>query len=218
MNQSLEKILDRIKAFRGSKCRLVQLRKLAQYDSPGGMPEIRVPAGELSCEWYVSIPGALRDAGIETVELVSWGWWLGEEVEGGIVDGRLMVRYALRVVDHVACRLPSPLTGSEAARHGKAFVDMRGAYDSGSDVRGTEEREGRMERDVVVWHTAEVKELVWEEIDAGRRAGCDVASPDVAPWAVGSRAAGCRIGAWICELVELQQGGVEGADAQKDGP
>ncbi len=170
------------------------------------MPEIRVSAGELSHEWYVSIPSALRDAGIETMELVSWGWWLGEDVEGGIVDGRLTRPYALRVVDHVACRLPNPLTGSEVARRGQAFVDMRGAYDSGSDACGTYGSGGRIVRDVVVWHTTEVGELGWEEIDAARRAGCDVASPNVAPWAVGSRAAGCGIAAWIQEVIEPGSG------------
>jgi len=127
-------------------------------------------------ECYREIPLVLRDSGVERVELVTWGWWIGTGA-GAAVAG---------VADHVACHLSNPLTGSDEARRGEAFVSMRDAYDRGGSMP-----------EVVVWHTVETEGLSEKEILVAREAGCEAASPYVAPWAVGVRAAGLGFSAYL---------------------
>jgi len=193
-------LLEMIPEQSGGTCRIVHSREMvregerwlsgdgfvaAVRDSgeAGAGWEVRISGTGLPAEWYLALPRALVARGAARIELESWGWWLGEGPKPGEVA----------VLDHIACRLPSVLTGSVAARSGAAFLDMRGAYSAGP---------GGSESGVVVWHTEETEGLSEEEMEAARLAGCAVASPSGVPWAIGARAAGCGFRAVLRCLYE----------------
>jgi purine nucleoside phosphorylase len=156
---------------------------------------VTIPPGKPPVEWYVDLPGRMAQAGLRRIELLAPAWWIGEEAAPSTAW----------VVDHIACHLPSPLTGSEAARHGKAFLSMRRAYDV-SHVAASlclDDAELREMPVAVVWHTGGGGEPGQEEVRRARSAGCAVVSANVAPWAVGARAAGCEFAACV-RISELQ--------------
>ncbi len=127
-------------------------------------------------EWYIELPALLCRRGVDRIVLRAWGWWIGEGSPPADV----------RIVDHIACHLPGPLTGTEAARMGEAFVGMRGAYESGETG----------DEGVVAWHTMDAGKPERDEIEAARRAGCELGSPSIAPWVTGARASGIEVEAY----------------------
>lgn len=142
---------------------------------------------------YVKLLRVLADSGIHRIELASTGWWIGD----------LPLPSRAIVADHVACHLPSPLTGSAAAKQGGAFLSMRDAYDQSFSALAQwmdEMQQGVPE--VVVWHSGSVKRPSGAEVESARSAGCSVMSGRIAPWTVGARAAGCAFSA-IVELSAL---------------
>ena len=138
---------------------------------------------ELAAWWEYA--KSLRTAGVKRILLVGCGWWLEEEPPPRIAI----------VVDHVACHLPNPLTGSIEARSGRAFVNMAGAYslwavdEAGSNISSTKR--------VVLWHTRETASLSKDEEKLAKSAGCLVASPCIAPLVISARAAGIEVSAKV---------------------
>ena len=156
-----------------------------------GKIELLIEGAGLPAEWYRGVMSVLREAGAGRIDLESWGWWLGEEA------GKPAFA---RIVDHVACHLPNPLTGSESARRGEAFVSMRGAYDRVYPIARHAARAGAVV-DAVLWHTEESEGMSDEDASAARGAGCVVAGGNVAGWATVAVAAGCRFSAMV-EITE----------------
>jgi hypothetical protein len=144
----------------------------------GEIDRVLTAPDRIDLSWFREYPRLLKAEGFSIVDLVTLGEWLGD---GKPPD-------AARVSDHVACRLPNPLTGSLEAAGGQAFLDMRGAY-----------LPGRHEEipHVVVWHTTRTSGLSEQEKNMAISAGCNAACPFVAPWAVGVVAAGMRFSALL---------------------
>lgn len=171
--------------------RVATLEPLPDVPGEPGVVILKIEGSFISSQWYIELPAAFRAVGIERIELKSWGWWISDKPGPD----------AVWVVDHVTCYTPGPLTGSEAARRGEAFIGMRDAYDTGRTMasgflEGTENL-----KDAVLWHTIQSDELTDEEIKTARSAGCTVAGPNVAPWAIGARAAGCEFAATVTDLL-----------------
>jgi hypothetical protein len=180
----MDNISDKFEKFknRAIKAALI-IHEKSKPDSPDhpeivsrddGLIEIRV-GGEIPPSWFVDITRNLTEMGIQQIDLQSWGWWLGSCAPPAIV----------KVTDHVACYLPNILTGSESAKAGKAFVNMKGAYEH-DDGEGS-----------VLWHTSERIMLSTDEIEIAKSAACVVASPDVAPWTIAARVSECRLSATV---------------------
>lgn len=142
---------------------------------------IRVTGPDVPDELCRAIVKRLSEIGVEKIELRTWGWWLGEE------DDR---PEAVQVIDHVACHLPSPLTGTAEAASGEAFINMRAAY-------SVDDPEDRGICQAILWHTTETGRLSDRETETALGAGCRVASPDAAKWAVCARAAGIEISVMV---------------------
>jgi len=140
---------------------------------------------DVPLQWYAEAARAIREAGIECIQVIGVGWWIG--------DGNAPA--AVRIVDHVACHLPNPLTGSDRARRGEAFVNMRDAYEK--DWPGKSDMMKGDFPETVMWHTSENLALSMEEKNTAGSAGCGVASMNVAPWAVAARSEGMRIAAAV---------------------
>jgi len=145
--------------------------------SDQGNCRILVTGSNLPDELYRAITGRLREVGVEKVELMTWGCWLGKEEEKP--DSVL-------INDHVACHLPGPLTGTVEAARGEAFISMRGAYSA-------EDPDNPGIRHAVLWQTTESEKLSEQEIATAKEAGCEVASPDAAGWVVCARAVAMEI-------------------------
>ena len=136
-------------------------------------------------KWFREIPVAVRESGVTRLELVTWGWWLGDSP--GPKSGT--------VIDQIACHLPNPLTGSVEARNGMAFINMRDAYQKSCSLRlPYPEAETRT---VVLWHTASEEAFPETERKLALDNECLAASPYVAPWAVGARHAGLEFCAHV---------------------
>jgi hypothetical protein len=160
----------------------------------GGWPHIDLrSACEASFDFRATGPQDFKEAfaglrknitNIGKVEIISNGWWLGEGAAPS----------AARIIDHVACHLPSPLTGSQEAATGKAFVSMKNAYEIVSAISGLN---CTAMPQAVLWHTSEVATMTDEEVSMAREAGCQVAGPYVAPWAVLARSAGLKVSAMV---------------------
>jgi hypothetical protein len=160
------------------RCESAEIR--VEWFGPDGC-RIIILGSKVPDELCRTIMERLRDVGVEKIELRTWGWWLGEE------------EYKpdeVLVSDHVACHKPSPLTGTEEAARGDAFIRMRRAY-------STEDPGNPGVRQAVLWHTSETESLSETEIETAKAAGCEVASPDTAGWAVCARAAGIEISAMV---------------------
>ena len=141
-------------------------------------------ASALDLRWYWDYAKKLRDATVDHILLVAVGWWLGDGPPPEIV----------RIVDHVACHLPNPLTGTAEARDGKAFIDMHQAYFPWNLPINAFENVSIP--DAILWHTNEKNFLRADEVALAKSARCDVASPCVVPLVVGARAAGIKISAF----------------------
>ena len=144
----------------------------------GDIDRVLTAPDKIDLSWFREYPRLLKAQGFNIVDLVTVGEWLGD---GKPPD-------AARVSDHVACRLPNPLTGSLEAAIGEAFLDMRGAYQPGRNEEIPH---------VVVWHTTQTSGLSEQERSIAISAGCLAVSPYVAPWAVGVVASGMRFSAFL---------------------
>jgi hypothetical protein len=149
----------------------------------GLFPDVRMSASIstriVALGWYVDAVKSLKRAGIAGIEVIAPGWWIGDD----------HMPKAVRVVDHVACHHPNPLTGSERARKGEAFINMNGAYMESSGVPFLNELS-----EAVMWHTSSKQTLSIEERDIARSADCVVSCSNVAPWAVAARSEGMEVG------------------------
>ncbi len=171
--------------------RKATLEPLPEVAGEPGVVILKIEGSFISSQWYIQLPAAFRAKGIERIELKSWGWWISDKPGPD----------AVWVVDHVTCHTPGPLTGTDAARRGEAFIGMRDAYDTGQSMAsGLLEGAENLE-EAVLWHTIQTEKLTEEEIQAARSAGCTVAGPNVAPWAIGARAAGCEFAATVTDLL-----------------
>lgn len=168
---------------------------MASVDS--GVIALTVCEVMLGPRWYTELPVALARCGVRRIELDGWGWWIGPGPAPRVA----------RIIDHIACHLPSPLTGSGRARGGEAFVSMREAYDPRREVVGGANLSDEDTVEVVLWHTAAIGVPPGEVIQVARSAGCSVASPNVAPWAIGARAAGVEFWAKVTSLTDLSAKG-----------
>ena len=144
---------------------------------------LRMTGDRFPSEFYLEMCGLLKARNVEGINLRTWAWDLGVDDGGGIKDTEKVV------TDHVACHLPSPLTGSRLALTGGAFIDMKGAYGSGKLLNS----ENIAMKNCTLWHTNETGELSEEELRIALGAGCDTASPNVVPWSVCGRAFGMGI-------------------------
>ncbi|HDS30525.1 MAG TPA: hypothetical protein ENN67_05710 [Firmicutes bacterium] len=205
MDDALERLIELIEGYKADLCGLVHLPETpiepaghTVYWNGGkahiGFSDIRentvligMESPILPAHWYISIPAALAAIGGKKIELKTWGWWLIDEP----------VHDAVWITDHVACYVPNPLTGTNDAKSGKAFLGMKDSYDESHSMKsGIIGNEGEF-IDGIVWHTRQVDSLDEEEMRAAREAGCSVASPNVVPWAIGARAAQCLFAALI---------------------
>ena len=181
----MNRILNYIRGQRAERCILRHdiEGSVSLESSAPGLIEIGIAGADIPAEWYVEITRALAEIGVRRIELFSWGWWIGE---GDRNEGQIV-----RITDHIACHFSNPLTGSESARRGEAFIDMRGVY--GGEIDDGEKRIV----DGILWHTDKVDRMPIEEISEALSAGCKVAGPNVAPWAVCAKAAGLDFSAKI---------------------
>lgn len=132
--------------------------------------------GTMDKEKYLTITGLLTEIGIERIELDSYARWLRD----GCPPERV------KIADHIACHSPNILTGSESARKGEAFIDMRNAYPrAGGD------------EDNILWHTMNLSSISKDELEVARKASCIAASDSVVPWVVGTKLAGIKISVWV---------------------
>ena len=144
---------------------------------------LRMSGDRFPSEFYLGMCSMLKARNVEGINLWTWAWDLA-------VDNAEKIKDTERVVtDHVACHLPSPLTGSCLALTGGAFIDMKGAYGSGKLLK-SEKIAGK---NCTLWHTNETGKLSEEEARIAREAGCNTASPNVVPWSVCGRAFGMEI-------------------------
>jgi hypothetical protein len=212
MDEALERLLRWLRESKCDTCGLIHVpkgasspgRRTVRWDRGRGVawiedsPDrektvlITIEGPDLSAQWYISLPAALVEMGVKRIELRSWGWWILDDPKPP----------AVWIVDHITCYLPGPLIGTDQARRGRAFMGMKHAYEeSHSMVSGIlKDRDGL--RDGIVWHTKEHEALGLGELESARAAGCSVASPNIAPWAIGARAAGCRFAAVVVDPLE----------------
>lgn len=143
-------------------------------------------SGELINFAFLELPEILYGSGVRSVELYSWGWWIGT---GSAPE-------SVRVTDHIACGKPNPLTGSIMAAKGMAFVNMRDAYSKSVQSKFNPGHLYTGDK-AVLWHTSGRDKPSETEISEALNAGCTVMSPDVVPWSVGFRAVGLKMSAWV---------------------
>ena len=139
---------------------------------------LRMSGDRFPSEFYLEMCGMLKVRNVKEINLRTWAWDLEVEKTEKIPDTERIV------TDHVACHLPSPLTGSCLALTGGAFIDMKGAYGSGKLLKS----ESITMKNCTLWHTNETVKLSEEEARTALGAGCNTASPNVVPWSVCVRA------------------------------
>jgi hypothetical protein len=179
--KELNELLEEIKLLHGDSIRIRHTLNPDGTDislvNEAGQAVI-VINGRLPDEYYIRIPDALYSSGIVSISLDAHAIWISAmTAPPGVV-----------ISDHIACHHTNPLTGTVEARYGEAFIDMRDPY----NLDGVDSVDA-----VVLWHTALEGRLSAEEMSAARAAGCSVASPVIAPWAVGARKAGCTLSAAV---------------------
>jgi len=162
---------------------LLRIYRLKISD-PSGV-EFSLTGEKFPPEFYLEMCRWLCDMRIEIIHLRSWGWNLPEP--DMVVGSEQEFRRERLIKDHVACGLPSPLTGSLPASKGEAFIDMRNAY----NWQG--EAENFNKRTSTLWHTKEVRKLTDREKAVAWDAGCGTASPNVVPWTMSARMYGMEI-------------------------
>lgn len=178
MDAVWQQILDSLRKRYSINCKLIHL--------PGDTPGYSIDSsdhnvititvtGAIDERMYVELPGILSDIGVKIIELQTEGEWLG--------DGESPRK--MLITDHVACHSVNPLTGTDAAGKGDAFVDLHGAY------KRMDVEEGLPEG--ILWHSISDEPLPDDERVEAIRAGCQVAGNKVAPWVTGARAAGLEI-------------------------
>ncbi len=180
MNQIPEKLLSQISQLGGDTVSIILRPSDGDIDISlsHDPPVIEISGREIPEDWYISIPQSLSNKGIQNIKLSGPAKWLGDDPAP---------REAV-ISDHIACHVPSPLTGSGNARFGQAFIDMRGAYTF--DANSSSDR-------YILWHTVSDGEMGDEERAIARSAGCLLASHIIAPWAIGARAAGSTFSAVV---------------------
>jgi hypothetical protein len=192
---------------------------------PSDVPMSDVPLKIISTkdvplQWFLDAAKNLKNAGISTVHIIGPGWWVSNSpapvasdptpdsspISGlaPIADGSAL--FAVRIIDHIACHHPNPLTGTDQARRGEAFLNMLDAYDkqlsrdepavSAGNLSGNVLRDVDLP-EVVLWHTLSASNLSDEELEQARSAECQVASPIIAPWTVALRYEGIRLSASV---------------------
>lgn len=115
--------------------------------------------------FYLEKAANLSGKGIKSILLETSGVWAGETPAPD----------KIQISDHVACHSLNPLTRTEMARNGEAFIDMKGAYQFDHEKPST-----------CVWHSESLDDLNDDLLNQAKFAGCDVISPHVMPWAVAS--------------------------------
>jgi len=147
----------------------------------------RMSGDRFPSEFYLEMCSMLKARNVNRINLRTWVWDLAPDEGEKILDTERFV------TEHVACHLPSPLTGSVLALTGQAFIDMKGAYGFGKLLNS----ENIAMKNCTLWHTNETGKLSEEEMRIALGAGCDTASPNVVPWAVCGRAFGMTIDAVV---------------------
>ena len=185
MESATKKIIDEIRSNEvpdGSGIFTILLKLDGpDYEFVDG-PQLRINVNTVTDEMYREIPEALIESGFGMLRFESMARWISDDPcpEKAVVK------------DHVACHVENFLTGSDEARTGKAFIDMRGAYRIDSvDEPG-----------VVLWHSRDKYEnlmLPDDELNAARDAGCDAASPYIAEWVIGAK----RVNLPVKAIVDL---------------
>lgn len=178
MDAVWQQILDSLRKRYSINCKLIH----RSGDTPGYSVDssdsdviIITVTGAIDERMYVELPKILSDIGVKVIELQTEGEWLGD----GEPPGKMVI------TDHVACHSVNPLTGSDAAGKGDAFIDLHGAYKR-TDVDGSLP-EG------ILWHSINDGPLPDDEREEAIRAGCIVSGNKVAPWVTGAKAAGLEI-------------------------
>lgn len=151
-----------------------------------GAPGLAISTRDVPLYWYLDAAVSLKEAKLSKVHVISPGWWL--------LDGP--APKVVRIVDHVACHLPNPLTGTSQASRGEAFLNMLDAYENRVHQLETDVPETGLP-EVVMWHTLANGGLSDVELKLARSAGCQVASPNIAPWTVALRYEGIRVAASV---------------------
>ncbi|MFH1675793.1 MAG: hypothetical protein ABIC40_02125 [bacterium] len=169
-------------------------------DTDTGILSLFFAKEAIPLDWYIEIPKILSEIGIKRIELSALCEFLGSPGEFFKLfqDQGPRVDAFVKVTDHIACHLPNPLTGTPDAQRGKAFVNMRGAYESEFQTPGNRDLDDRTDHilpGVVIWHSRYDRDLSAEEIDYLRKEGFFFVSQYIAPWAVGAKAAGCEFAA-----------------------
>ncbi len=178
MDAVWQQILDSLKRTFCFDCNLIH--------RPGDTPAYSVDSsdpdvititvtGEIDERMYVELPKILSDIGVKVIELQTEGEWLGD----GEPPGKMVI------ADHVACHSVNPLTGSDAAREGSAFIDLNSTYKR-MDVDGSLP-EG------ILWHSINDMPLPDDEKKEAISAGCVISGNKVVPWVTGAKAAGLEI-------------------------
>jgi hypothetical protein len=175
MNIGLQKWLERI-IIEKSDSWVIDCTGSDEINSGDKTPVLKVGGDRLTDEIYLQIPEAMLLNGTRSIKVVGSGWWLDDKLQFERIF----------ICDHIACHSPNPLTGSIDAKSGKAFIDMRAAYEVLADPGCS----------VVMWHSFG-ESLPPEEYAIARKAGCAVASHVIAPWTVGAAKAGLKVTAEI---------------------
>jgi len=180
MTQFLTSLLKQIPLLKGDTISIILHSSDTDpsYSLIPDPPVLDIHASRLPDDWYIRIPRSLASAGVRNIILSSDVQWIGDDPAPAEVV----------ITDHIACHVPSPLTGSADARFGQVFIDMRDAY-------SYERSPG--DAPVILWHSLTVGDLADEELSVAKSAGCRVAGHSIAPWAICARAAGCTFHAAV---------------------
>lgn len=144
-------------------------------------------SSRIDAEQCLSWPREMKDLGIKRIELEVFGTWISDDPSPRVS----------RVADHIACHSPGILTGTDKARSGEAFVDMRNVYDTCSEMLRFFKSDPAEPGNIVVWHAGSDESVTSDVLKAAKNAGCSAISSGLVPWAVGARVSGLEFAARI---------------------